>query len=206
MKTPIEKLSVDINVSEKNSQTFVTLTSLDVPKRRDSFFEIKLNNSSSVIRIQKNLKKHVDLRKIKVYITQASLDFTNPLHVSWAIFITVFKIENESKLTIKDIRMNIDKPMIAYYLLKNSNLEQIQSKITFTNKSYLPKQINRDILTNESFEKYLPSVISGGKAPQKKQALVEAKEITGNKVSNSNRSSEEESNIIDIRRLAGLKI
>jgi hypothetical protein len=59
---------------------------------------------------------------------------------------------------------------------------------------------------NESFEKYLPSVISGGKAPQKKQALVEAKEITGNKVSNSNRSSEEESNIIDIRRLAGLKI
>ena len=57
---------------------------------------------------------------------------------------------------------------------------------------------------NESFEKYLPAVIAG-KAPQKKQALVEAKEITGNKVSNSNRSSEEDSNIIDIRRLAGLK-
>jgi hypothetical protein len=57
----------------------------------------------------------------------------------------------------------------------------------------------------ESFEKYLPSVISGGKAPQKKQALVEAKEITGNKVSNSNRSSEADGNIIDIRRLAGLK-
>lgn len=60
----------------------------------------------------------------------------------------------------------------------------------------------------ESFDKYLPSVINGnnGKAPQKKQALVEAKEITGNKVSNSNRSSEDASNIIDIRRLAGLKI
>jgi hypothetical protein len=60
---------------------------------------------------------------------------------------------------------------------------------------------------NESFDKYLPAVLNGnsGKAPQKKQALVEAKEITGNKVSNSNRSSEDESNIIDIRRLAGLK-
>jgi hypothetical protein len=57
----------------------------------------------------------------------------------------------------------------------------------------------------ESFDKYLPAVIAG-KAPQKKQALVEAKEITGNKVSNSNRSSEEDGNIIDIRRLAGLKI
>jgi hypothetical protein len=58
---------------------------------------------------------------------------------------------------------------------------------------------------NESFEKYLPAVIEG-KAPQKKQALVEAKEITGNKVSNSIRSSENDGQVIDIRRLAGLKI
>jgi hypothetical protein len=60
----------------------------------------------------------------------------------------------------------------------------------------------------ESFDKYLPAVLNGtvGKAPQKKQALVEAKEITGNKVSNSNRSSEGDNNIVDIRRLAGLKI
>jgi hypothetical protein len=61
---------------------------------------------------------------------------------------------------------------------------------------------------NESFEKYLPSVLNG-KAPQKKQALVEAKEITGNKISNTTRSSESvsnDSNIVDIRRLAGLKI
>lgn len=62
---------------------------------------------------------------------------------------------------------------------------------------------------NESFEKYLPAVLNGNaKAPQKKQALVEAKEITGNKetITNANRSGEEDSNIIDIRRLAGLKI
>jgi hypothetical protein len=61
---------------------------------------------------------------------------------------------------------------------------------------------------NESFEKYLPAVLNGNasKAPQKKQALVEAKEITGNKeITNSNRSSENDNNIIDIRRLAGLK-
>ena len=57
----------------------------------------------------------------------------------------------------------------------------------------------------ESFEKYLPAVVAG-KAPQKKQALVEAKEITGNKISNTNRSSEDDSNIVDIRKLAGLKI
>jgi hypothetical protein len=58
---------------------------------------------------------------------------------------------------------------------------------------------------NESFDKYLPSVINGNtKAPQKKQALVEAKEITGNKISNTTRSSET-ADIVDIRKLAGLK-
>jgi len=58
---------------------------------------------------------------------------------------------------------------------------------------------------NESFDKYLPAVIAG-KAPQKKQALVEAKEITGNKISNNQNSSESnDNNIVDIRRLAGLK-
>jgi hypothetical protein len=57
---------------------------------------------------------------------------------------------------------------------------------------------------NESFEKYLPAVIDG-KTSQKKQALVEAKEITGNKViSNTNRSGET-AEIFDIRKLAGLK-
>ena len=57
---------------------------------------------------------------------------------------------------------------------------------------------------NESFEKYLPAVIAGN-APQKKQALVEAKEVTGNKISNTKHSSESDNNIVDIRKLAGLK-
>ena len=69
----------------------------------------------------------------------------------------------------------------------------------------------RTFKLNESFVKYLPSVINGnaGNTPQKKKALLEAKEITGNKISNTNRSSESDlsaSNIVDIRRLAGLKI
>ena len=57
----------------------------------------------------------------------------------------------------------------------------------------------------ESFEKYLPAVLAG-QSTQKKKTLVEAKEITGNKIPNTKRSSEVESNIVDIRRLAGLKV
>lgn len=56
-----------------------------------------------------------------------------------------------------------------------------------------------------SFEKYLPAVIAGENAPQKKKALTEAKEITGNKQTHSVSSSEADSNIVEIRRLAGIK-
>ena len=55
-----------------------------------------------------------------------------------------------------------------------------------------------------SFDKYLPAVVAG-EAPQKKKALVEAKEVTGNKETHSVSSSEHEHNIIDMRRLAGIK-
>jgi len=53
-----------------------------------------------------------------------------------------------------------------------------------------------------SFDKYLPAVMSDNSATKK--ALVEAKEITGNKT-NTNNNNASESNIVDIRRLAGLK-
>jgi hypothetical protein len=55
-----------------------------------------------------------------------------------------------------------------------------------------------------SFDKYLPAVLSGS-TPEKKKALVEAKEITGNKESNSISSATSQAEVIDIRRLAGIK-
>lgn len=53
----------------------------------------------------------------------------------------------------------------------------------------------------QSFDKYLPAVMSDGTAT--KQALVEAKAVTGNK--QTTKIDVAESNIIEIRRLAGLK-
>ena len=55
-----------------------------------------------------------------------------------------------------------------------------------------------------SFDKYLSAVVAG-EAPQKKKALVEAKEVTGNKETHSVGSSEHENNIFNMRRLAGIK-
>jgi len=54
-----------------------------------------------------------------------------------------------------------------------------------------------------AYDKYLPAVMSDSSATKK--ALVEAKEITGNKPNTSTNNAASESNIVDIRRLAGLK-
>jgi len=53
------------------------------------------------------------------------------------------------------------------------------------------------------FEKYLPAVIDG-KTPAKRKALVEGTEITGNRDSQTISSKADDSNVVDIRRLAGL--
>jgi hypothetical protein len=111
------------------------------------------------------------------------------------------QILESKEAEIRTLKESQERKAIMSELLAPLNKEQKEIM------SELMETVKTEKL-NESFDKYLPSVINGngGKAPQKKQALVEAKEITGNKViSNTNRSSESDANIIDIRKLAGLK-
>ena len=53
-----------------------------------------------------------------------------------------------------------------------------------------------------AFDKYLPAVIQGNTPAKQKAVLSEAKEVTGNKTTNS--SNKADHNVIDIKRLAGL--
>merc|ERR1711998_155099 len=55
----------------------------------------------------------------------------------------------------------------------------------------------------KQFEKYIPSVLNG-RTPAKKQAINEGTEVTGDKQTNIVNGSQFNSNIVDIRRLAGI--
>ena len=60
----------------------------------------------------------------------------------------------------------------------------------------------------KQFDKYLPSVIDGNTPEKKKATLTEATEVTGNKEESNVRNGASNSatdNVVDIRRLAGLK-
>jgi hypothetical protein len=58
----------------------------------------------------------------------------------------------------------------------------------------------------KSFDKYLPSVIDGNTPAKRKAVITEGTKVTGNRemVSQTNSSTEDDSNVLDIRRLAGL--
>ena len=55
-----------------------------------------------------------------------------------------------------------------------------------------------------AFDKYLPAVIDGNTPAKKKAVLSEAKEITGNRETNVSSKADADSNVVDIKRLAGL--
>ena len=136
------------------------------------------------------------------------------------------KSETSKLLKVIDLKDQAMQEAATAVVKAEKILESKQAEIRALKESQTRKQIMSELLAplnseqreimgelmetvkterlNESFEKYLPSVLNG-KAPQKKQALVEAKEITGNKISN-NQNSSQSADIYDIRKLAGLKI
>ena len=133
------------------------------------------------------LLKVIDLKTAEVMEAQA--------HV-----VMAQKVIESKKAESQSLKESIERKQNMNELLSPLNREQ-QGIMTELMESVKTSRLV------ESFDKYLPAVVAG-KAPQKqRQALTEAKEITGNKVSNTTRSSESENNnIVDIRRLAGLKI
>jgi len=58
-----------------------------------------------------------------------------------------------------------------------------------------------------AFDRYLPAVLDGkqAKAAPKKEVIAESREVTGDKEQKTVQASTDDSNIVDIRKLAGLK-
>lgn len=109
------------------------------------------------------------------------------------------RVITESKVAeVKALKESVERKAIV---------DELVSPLATSQKAIMTELLESVQTTKlrSNFEKYLPAVIAG-EAPQKKKALVEAKEITGNKETNSVSSSKSESdnNIFDIRRLAGI--
>jgi len=116
--------------------------------------------------------------------------------------VAVAKKLSESKNTeIKLLKESMERKDKVDGLLAPLNVKQ--------------KEIMNDLLesvqTNKletAFNKYLPAVIEGDTpkpAAGKKAQINEGTEITGNKIINNSSTAEAEGNVVDLKRLAGLK-
>ena len=96
---------------------------------------------------------------------------------------------------LKSLNESINRNKIISELVEPLNKSQKELMLD------LLESVQTDRLQN-SFERYLPTVIDGKKPEQKKAIITEGKEVTGNKSIDKSNSARD--NVIDIRRLAGL--
>jgi hypothetical protein len=182
------------NVVSENLQNEITSLKEDIEAARRADFGRKLFEAFASEYQASYLNEKSETAKLLKVIDMKDLAIQEAAQA-------VVKAEQilESKQTeIRALKESQERKAIMNELLSPLNSEQKEIM------GELMESVKTERL-NESFEKYLPAVIAG-KTPQKKQALVEAKEVTGNKViSNTNRSTASDSNIVDIRKLAGLK-
>jgi hypothetical protein len=185
------------NIVETNLSKEINQLKEDIDAARKADFGRKLFEAFANEYQTSYLSEKSETSKLLKVINLKDLEIVEAQHA-----VAEAKQIAESKQTeARALKESIERQKIMHELLNPLSKEQ-QGIMT-----ELLESVHTVKLEN-SFNKYLPAVIEG-KAPQKKQALVEAKEITGYKISNNPRSSETtegDSNIIAIRRLAGLKI
>ena len=184
----------------------------EIKKVKEAFVQRAAKMVEGVV--SQNLRSEITALKEDIEAARRA-DFGRKLFEAFAAEYSTSYLNEKSEtakllkvIDLKDLAMQEAAQAVAH---AEQILESKQSEIRALKEAQERKAIMSELMEsvkttrlNESFEKYLPAVVAG-KAPQKKQALVEAKEVTGNKVSNTNRSSESDANIIDIRKLAGLK-
>ena len=185
------------SVVTQNLNSEITALKEDIEAARRADFGRKLFEAFAAEYQTSYLNEKSETAKLLKVIDMKDLAITEAA----TAVVQAEQILESKQAEIRALKESQERKEIMSELLSPLNAEQKEIM------SELMESVKTSKL-NESFEKYLPSVISGNgvKAPQKKQALVEAKEVPGNKISNTTRSSESDSNIVDIRKLAGLKI
>ena len=120
------------------------------------------------------------------------------------------QLAEAKKLTAKAVQIAESKGAEVKRLAESREREKVMNELVAP-LSKDQRAIMTDLLESvqtsrlrSAFEKYIPSVIDGKSPAKQKAVLSEGKEITGNR-ENSSIKQASDSNVFDIKRLAGLK-
>lgn len=177
LKTEISQLKEDINLARKNDFGRKIFEAF-----ASEYLSSHLNEKSEAKKLLKVLEaKDRQLAEAKVFATKA------------------VKLVEAKKLENKRLAESAERAKIMNELTAPLGKDQ--------------REIMTDLLESvqttrlrSAFDKYLPAVIDGNTPAKKKAVLAEAKEVTGNRAkAQTTNSSIAGGDVIDIKRLAGLK-
>jgi len=170
----------------------------------------------------KSLKEDIDVarrndfgRKIfEAFSTEYSSSYLNE-NSETAKLIKVLDLKNkqlaEAKVhAAKAIKIAESKEAERKRLVESAERVKVMNELTGP-LSKDQREIMTDLLESvqttrlrSSFEKYLPSVIDSKSPAKQKAKLTEGKEITGNRTPQQMTQQADDTNVLDLRRLAGL--
>ena len=176
----------------KNLNNELTQLKEDIEQARQNNFGRKLFETFAAEFATSHLNENEDMKKLQKEVAEVKkqLDESN-------------KEINEKSTLVESKDAEIRK--INDRIVRDQKLNEMMSPLTKDQQTVM-QDLLENVITDKldaTFNKYLPAVLKNDiKAESKDKVLTESKEVTGNKTETAN--AEDEGNIIEIKRLAGL--
>lgn len=176
----------------KNLNNELTQLKEDIEQARQNNFGRKLFETFAAEFATSHLNENEDMKKLQTEVAEVKkqLDESN-------------KEINEKSTLVESKDAEIRK--INDRIVRDQKLNEMMSPLTKEQQTVM-QDLLENVITDKldaTFNKYLPAVLKNDiKAESKDKVLTESKEVTGNKTETAN--AEDEGNIIEIKRLAGL--
>ena len=176
----------------KNLNNELTQLKEDIEQARQNNFGRKLFETFAAEFATSHLNENEDMKKLQTEVAEVKkqLDESN-------------KEINEKSTLVESKDAEIRK--INDRIVRDQKLNEMMSPLTKDQQTVM-QDLLENVITDKldaTFNKYLPAVLKNDiKAESKDKVLTESKEVTGNKTETAN--AEDEGNIIEIKRLAGL--
>ena len=176
----------------KNLNNELTQLKEDIEQARQNNFGRKLFETFAAEFATSHLNENEDMKKLQTEVAEVKkqLDESN-------------KEINEKSTLVESKDAEIRK--INDRIVRDLKLNEMMSPLTKEQQTVM-QVLLENVITDKldaTFNKYLPAVLKNDiKAESKDKVLTESKEVTGNKTETAN--AEDEGNIIEIKRLAGL--
>jgi len=196
-KTFVEKSSAVVKEAVDSKLT-AELTQLreDIETAKENSFGRKIFEAFAAEYGASHLNENQEIRKLESAIQemQSRIDESEAANAEKA------KIIESKEQEVQAITESVQRKEVMDGLLTKLNKE----------KGAIMRDLLESIQTsklNEAFDRYLPAVLDGAAPKAKKEVISESREVTGDKEIKTQPVVEQkdDSNIIDLRKLAGLK-